>query len=101
MAAFDLRQIAWMRLQWKRFRRLLLGATGAVWVLCSSGILLAGEEEFLVRIALLAMLVTATGLSLRYFWSAHREIKELERKTIEIRAALIQEKQTKARKSAR
>ena len=101
MVALDLHQIAWMRLQWKRFRRLLWGATGGVWVLCGSGILLAGEEDFLVRIALLAMLITSTGLSLYLFWSARRETKELERKAIEIRAVMTQEKQARTRKSAR
>ena len=85
----DLRQIAWMRLQWKRFRNLLWGGTGAVWLLCCSGILLVDEGQFLVRMALLIMLAVSTVLGVWFLWTARREIKTLERMAIEVRAEAI------------
>jgi len=91
----DLRQIAWMRLQWKRFRRLLWGALGAVWLVCCSGILLAGEEQLLVRAALLVMLVASTVCSVVLFLIARRETKALERQALEIRAEMTRERQAK------
>ena len=42
----DLRQITWMRSQWKRFRNLIWGATGAIWLICSSGILFWAKKIF-------------------------------------------------------
>lgn len=93
----DLRQLAWMRLQWKRFRRLLWGATGAVWLVCCSGILLAGEDQLLVRAALLLMLVASTACSIRLLLTIRRETKALDRRAIEIRTALVREKQVKTR----
>jgi len=91
----DLRQIAWMRLQWKHFRRLLWGATGAVWLVCGSGILLTGEDQLLVRAALLLMFAASTACSIRLLLTVRRETKALERRAIEIRAALVREKQAK------
>ena len=93
----DLRQIAWMRLQWKRFRRLLWGATGAIWLVCCGGVLLAGDDQLLVRAALLLMLVASTACSIRLLLTARRETKALERRAIEMRAALVQEKKAKMR----
>ena len=95
----DLRQIAWMRLQWKRFRHLLWGATGAVWLVCCSGIILAEEDQLLVRAALLLMLVASTVCSIRLLFTIRRETKALERRAIELRVALMREKQAKMRPS--
>lgn len=92
----DLRQITWMSSQWKRFRRLIWGATGAVWLLCSSGILLLGEEDFLVRMALLAMFALSTFAAIYLLLVARRESKKLERLAIETRARLQEEKAQKA-----
>lgn len=92
----DLRQITWMSSQWKRFRRLIWGATSAVWLLCSSGILLLGEEDFLVRMALLAMFALSTFAAIYLLLVARRESKKLERLAIETRARLQEEKAQKA-----
>ena len=97
----DLRQISWMRLQWKRFRNLLWGGTGAVWLLCCSGILLVDEKLFVVRIALLIMLAVSTGLGAWLFWAARREIKLLERKAIEARAEALRKAKSPERNSPR
>jgi hypothetical protein len=40
----DLQDYVWMRQQWRRFRHVLIGALSAVLVLCTSGLLLRGEE---------------------------------------------------------
>ena len=54
-----------MRQQWRRFRRLLIGAITAVWIMCTSGVLYLRSEDpevdpwFFSRMALLIMLVTA------------------------------------------
>jgi len=88
-----------MSSQWKRFRRLIwgaTGATGAVWLLCSSGILLLGEENFLVRMALLAMFALSTFAAIYLLLVARRESKKLERLAIETRARLQEEKAQKA-----
>ena len=96
----DLRQINWMSGQWKRFRRLVWGATGAVWLLCSSGILLLGEEDFLVRMALLAMFLLSTPAAAYLIIVSRRESKTLDRLAIEMRARQHEEKveQTRAGK---
>ena len=83
----DLRQLTWMVQQWRRFRRLVLAATGAIWVLCCSGVLLLPEEDFIPRIALLAMLILCTGVGIYLTVVARREIKQLERLIIESRTA--------------
>jgi hypothetical protein len=80
-----------MRLQWKRFRRLLWGCTGAAWLLCCAGLVLVEEEFLLVRLGLLVMLVVVTLLSLYLFLVARREVKALDRQAIEIRAAMNQQ----------
>ena len=90
----QLRDIAWMRLQWKRFKQLLGGATVMVWLLCSSGILYfspAGTETedelpwFWIRIALLVCLILSTVVGAWLFFSARREIKKLEALGTEMR----------------
>ncbi len=86
----ELRDVAWMRLQWKRFKRLLGGATGMVWLLCSSGVLILPEEEdgvtwFWARISLLVCLFLSTIVSLWLYIAARREIKRLERVSSDMR----------------
>ena len=73
----ELHDIAWMRLQWKRFKRLLGGATGMVWLLFSSGVLFLPEEEegetwFWARISLLVCLFISTVVSLWLYIAARR-----------------------------
>ena len=92
----DLRQIAWMQQQWKRFRRLVWGSAGAVWMLCGSGILLLAEEAFIVRMALLLMLIVSVALTVYLLVAARRERKRLDRLTIEMRALQQQEKTQKS-----
>lgn len=77
-----------MRLQWQRFSHLLWGTIGAVWLLCSSGLLLAGEERWQVRLALAFMLIAVTAVGLRFWLIVRRELKVLERQGVEIRAAM-------------
>ena len=84
----DLRDVAWMRVQWRIFRRILLGATGVVWLLCSSGIVLLRDDEqyqwFYVRMALLVMLAASTVVSLWLFVVAWRELRHLKHVGTEI-----------------
>ena len=75
-----------MQQQWRRFRRLVLGATGAIWVLCCSGVLLLPPEDLIPRIALLLMLLSCTGVSIYLMFVTRREIKDLGRQVIEARA---------------
>ena len=98
----QLRDIAWMRLQWKRFKRLLGGATVMVWLLCSSGIIFLPVEEteevswFWARIALLVCLVLSTVAGLWLFISARREIKKLERLGAEMRLEEVRAQRERA-----
>ena len=99
-----LRDIAWMRLQWKRFKRLLGGATGLVWLLFSSGVLFLPEEEdgetwFWARISLLVCLVLSTIVSVWLFFAARREIKRLEGVSADMR--IEQAEALRARKAGR
>ena len=71
----ELRDIAWMRLQWKRFKHLLSGATGMVWLLFSSGVPFPPQEEedetsFWARISLLVYLFISTLVSLWLYIAA-------------------------------
>ena len=72
-----------MRVQWRRFRRLLGGATGLVWLMTSAGVIFIGGEEesqwFYARMALMFMLVASTGVSMWLFLAARRELKSLDR----------------------
>jgi hypothetical protein len=99
MSETDLRQIAWMRQQWRRFRQLLWGATGAVWLLCCTGIILANEEQLLVRLALLLMLLLSSIYAIRLWLDARREIKGLERQAIELRVAMNEQKKGQSKPS--
>ena len=92
----ELRQISWMQQQWKRFRRLIWGSAGAMWVLCGSGILLLSEEAFIVRMALLVMLIVSVVLTIYLLVAARRERKRLDRLMIEMRALQQQEKAQKS-----
>ena len=92
----DLRQLNWMLFQWKRFRRMVWLATGAIWMVCCSGILLLSLEDLIVRLALLLMLVLCTVTALVLLIIARRERKRLDRLTIEIRAAQQLEKAQQA-----
>lgn len=85
----DLGDILWMRNQWQRFRRLLLGAIGLVWALCTSGILVLNSEDpaqwFYTRWALLGLLTVATLVAVWLFAHATREIRSLGRLAVEAR----------------
>ena len=82
----DLRQINWMKQQWRLFRRLLCGAVGVVWLFCSAGILLAPPEYFWVRMSMLFMLVLSTLYAVRLTWVTFRNLRALDRRAAEIRA---------------
>ena len=101
----DLRDVAWMRVQWRVFRRILLGATAVVWLLCSSGIVLLRDDEqfqwFYVRMALLAMLVASTLVSLWLFGAAWRELRHLKQVGTEIRLAQLRAEQEKRKPKRR
>jgi len=90
----ELREIAWMLVQWKRFRRVLGGATGVVWLMCCSGIILLGDEEeiqwFWARMSLLFMLASSTGVSIWLFYTAWREMRELRGLAAEVRLEHMQ-----------
>ena len=87
----DLRDIAWMIRQWGRFRRLLSGATVIIWLLCCSGIVFIGgddDTEWLVtRMALVIMLLAATGVSIWLFVVACKELGRLEIEAKKMRRA--------------
>jgi small-conductance mechanosensitive channel len=87
-----------MRQQWKRFRRMLWGAVGAVWLFCCVGILYLTTftESFVLPMALLLMLVLTTGVGLHLMIVVYRRLKELERMIVEQRAAELQEQAKRA-----
>lgn len=102
----DLRDLAWMRAQWKRFRRVLSGATGVVWLMCCTGIILMGGEEetqwFWARMALLFMLASSTAVSVWLFFTAWREMRRLHDLAASIRIEQMEaERQEKKRKRRR
>ena len=87
-----LRQIIWMCGQWKRFRRTLLGCSGAAWLLCCAGIILVGEDRFQVLIALVFLFFVVTAVFIYLMFLARREGKNLERKALAIRAEMAAKK---------
>lgn len=100
----ELHQLNWLRAQWRRFRSLLLVAVSAVWLLCSGGIiwiLRAGKNEFMVPMALLAMLLVSTGLAGRLLWVIRRELRALDQQALEARAAEADEKAPEGRPPGR
>lgn len=101
----DLRDVAWMRVQWKVFRRILFGATGFVWLLCSSGIILLKDDEqfqwFYARMSLLLMLVVSTGVSLWLFAVAWRELRHLKKMATELQLEQLRAAQEKQEASRR
>ena len=91
-----------MRQQWRRFRRLLIGAISAVWVMCTSGILILrpgddpeAEQWMYARMALLIMLGASSLVTIWLFGRATREISQLGREATEMRL----EQARKARKA--
>ena len=67
-----------MRQQWRRFRRLLIVAISAVWVMCTSGILILrpgddpeAEQWMYARMALLIMLGASSLITIWLFGRAH------------------------------
>ncbi len=86
----DLQQIAWMRVQWKRFRRILWGCSGAAWLVCCAGIIVLGRERVWLLLALVLMLVVVTGILIYLLFVVRRELKNLEHQAIELRAAQTQ-----------
>ena len=88
----DLQDIAWMISQWKRFRRLLGGATGVVWLLCCCGVIFIGggeegdvSEWFVTRIAFVVMFIASTGVSSWLFIAAFKELRRLDGEAVEMR----------------
>ena len=75
----DLNYITWMVKQWRRFRWLLWGATALLWPLCLSGIAFLDADATAVRLALLGLLLGATGLCLYYTFESRRQLKKLLR----------------------
>jgi len=84
----ELRHITWMCGQWKRFRRTLLGCSGVAWLLCCAGIILIGHDRFPVLIALVFLFFVVTSVFINLMFVARREGKNLECKTIAIRAEM-------------
>lgn len=84
----ELRHITWMCGQWKRFRRTLLGCSGVAWLLCCAGIILIGHDRFPVLIALVFLFFVVTSVFIYLMFVARREGKNLECKTIAIRAEM-------------
>lgn len=78
-SVLDLNYITWMVKQWRRFRWLLWGATALLWPLCLSGIAFLDADATAVRLALLGLLLGATGLCLYYTFESRRQLKKLLR----------------------
>lgn len=101
----ELRDITWMIVQWKRFRRVLGGATGVVWLMCCSGIILLGGDEelqwFHARMALLLMLVVSTAVSLWLFVAAWREMRRLDALAAEVRIEEVAEQREQKKPKGR
>ena len=74
-----------MRQQWRRYQRLIGIGTIGLWIVCSSGILLLDDEDFIVRMALLAMFVLCTPLSLYLYLSTRKETRRLDREATQLR----------------
>ena len=74
-----------MRQQWRHYQRLIGIGTIGLWIVCSTGILLLDDEDFIVRMALLAMFVLCTPLSLYLYWSTRKETRNLDREVQEMR----------------
>jgi len=89
----DIRQIGWIRQQWKRFRRLLWGALGGVWLFCCVGILYLTEfqEGIALPLAMVIMLVISTVVGAYLHVVVYRRLKELDRMIIERRAEELRE----------
>lgn len=91
----ELRDIIWMRQQWRSFRRLLIGAISAVWVMCTSGLLILrvddaeAEQWFYARMSLLIMLGASSLVTVWLFARATREISQLGRDATDMRLAQI------------
>ena len=87
-----------MRVQWKRFRRVLRVTTVLVWLMCSGGIIFIGAEEenqwLYARMALVLMLIVSTGVSVWLLLLARRELKGLDQMVEEVR----QQEETEPRK---
>ena len=73
----ELRHITWMCGQWKRFRRTLLGCSGAAWLLCCAGIILIGHDRFPVLVALVFLFFVVTAVFIYLMFVARREGKNL------------------------
>ena len=56
-----------------------------MWIVCSSGILLLDDEDFIVRMALLGMFVLCTPLSLYLYLSTRKKTRSLDREAAEMR----------------
>ena len=85
-----------MRQQWRRYRRLIGIATIGLWIVCSSGILLLDDEDFIVRMALLAMFVLCPPLSLYLYLVTRKETRNLDQEAARLRLKEQTETHTKS-----
>lgn len=91
----QLRDIVWIRQQWRTFRRILIGGITAVWVMCTTGIVFLRSDDpeveqwFYARMALLFMLGAASLVTVWLFARATREISQLGREATEMRLTQI------------
>ena len=85
-----------MRQQWRRYRRLIGIGTIGLWIVCSSGILLLDDEDFIVRMALLAMFVPCTPLSLYLYLVTRKETRNLDQEAARLRLKEQTETHTKS-----
>ena len=83
----NLRQIAWIRREWKRFLTTLFVATFGVWVFCCLGIVVVGAEYPMVRLALFFMLLASTGAWAYFSVSSWRELRQLKRLATDLSGA--------------
>jgi hypothetical protein len=86
MDSMDLRQIGWVRSQWKRFRSTLCVCTGIAWVICCAGIVLVDRENLPILLGLAFMLAVVTGLSIYLLWTIRRQLQALDKQAIKRRA---------------
>lgn len=90
--SIDLRQIAWMRSQWKRFRHILCICTGIAWLVCCAGIVLLGRDDLPILLAMIFMLLIVTGLFAYLLLMTRRELKSLDAQAVELRAQATRSK---------
>lgn len=86
MTSVDLRQLSWIRTQWKRFRRVLCICTALAWCICCTGLALSGLENLPIAIGLAFMLLVITVFSSHLLYTIRRELKSLDKQAVKLRA---------------